>query len=187
MSTVIAPPFSGTFRAQPEPSTFVFAVRHSGVFCVPWHVLGRRGNAARRTATRARARGARACRDPSPLPSPPRCGAERARAASSSTPRTIPRSAYRSTAIRFAARATAGGRKSTASSRSAASPGTVSATGHYARPRAERLRRGDSRACGCAPPSTAASSDSTGRPSCRAVATAVGWDVQLEHRSAAHA
>jgi polyisoprenoid-binding protein YceI len=32
MSTVAAQPFTGTFRAQPEPSTFAFAVRHSGVF-----------------------------------------------------------------------------------------------------------------------------------------------------------
>ena len=32
MSTVAAQPFSGTYRAQPEPSTFSFAVRHSGVF-----------------------------------------------------------------------------------------------------------------------------------------------------------
>ena len=32
MTTVAAQPFSGTYRAQPEPSTFAFAVRHSGVF-----------------------------------------------------------------------------------------------------------------------------------------------------------
>jgi polyisoprenoid-binding protein YceI len=32
MSTVTAQPFSGTYRARPEPSTFAFAVRHSGVF-----------------------------------------------------------------------------------------------------------------------------------------------------------
>jgi polyisoprenoid-binding protein YceI len=32
MSSVSTHSFSGTFRAQPEPSTFVFAVRHSGVF-----------------------------------------------------------------------------------------------------------------------------------------------------------
>jgi polyisoprenoid-binding protein YceI len=32
MSTVAAQPFSGTYRAQPVPSTFAFAVRHSGVF-----------------------------------------------------------------------------------------------------------------------------------------------------------
>ena len=32
MSTVAAQPFSGTYRAQPEPSSFAFAVRHSGVF-----------------------------------------------------------------------------------------------------------------------------------------------------------
>jgi polyisoprenoid-binding protein YceI len=32
MSTVAAQPFSGTYRAQPAPSTFAFAVRHSGVF-----------------------------------------------------------------------------------------------------------------------------------------------------------
>jgi polyisoprenoid-binding protein YceI len=31
-STVAAEPFTGIFRAQPEPSTFAFAVRHSGVF-----------------------------------------------------------------------------------------------------------------------------------------------------------
>jgi polyisoprenoid-binding protein YceI len=30
--SVAAHPFAGTFRAQPEPSTFAFAVRHSGVF-----------------------------------------------------------------------------------------------------------------------------------------------------------
>jgi polyisoprenoid-binding protein YceI len=32
MSTVAAQPFSGTYRVQPVPSTFAFAVRHSGVF-----------------------------------------------------------------------------------------------------------------------------------------------------------
>jgi polyisoprenoid-binding protein YceI len=32
MSTVAAQPFSGTYRAQPVPSSFGFAVRHSGVF-----------------------------------------------------------------------------------------------------------------------------------------------------------
>jgi polyisoprenoid-binding protein YceI len=32
MSTVEAQPLSGTYRAQPEPSTFAFAVRHSDVF-----------------------------------------------------------------------------------------------------------------------------------------------------------
>ena len=32
MSTVAAQPFSGTYPAQPAPSTFAFAVRHSGVF-----------------------------------------------------------------------------------------------------------------------------------------------------------
>jgi polyisoprenoid-binding protein YceI len=32
MSSVAVQPFAGTFRAQPEPSSFVFAVRHSGVF-----------------------------------------------------------------------------------------------------------------------------------------------------------
>jgi polyisoprenoid-binding protein YceI len=32
MSTVAVEPFQGTFRAEGEPSTFAFAVRHSGVF-----------------------------------------------------------------------------------------------------------------------------------------------------------
>ena len=32
MSSVSVQPFAGTYRAQPEPSTFAFAVRHSGVF-----------------------------------------------------------------------------------------------------------------------------------------------------------
>lgn len=32
MTTVAAQPFTGTFLAVPEPSTFAFAVRHSGVF-----------------------------------------------------------------------------------------------------------------------------------------------------------
>ena len=32
MSTVAAQPFTGTYSAQPEPSTFAFSVRHSGVF-----------------------------------------------------------------------------------------------------------------------------------------------------------
>jgi polyisoprenoid-binding protein YceI len=32
MSSAALQPFSGTFRAQPEASTFSFAVRHSGVF-----------------------------------------------------------------------------------------------------------------------------------------------------------
>ncbi|HEX6698465.1 MAG TPA: YceI family protein [Solirubrobacteraceae bacterium] len=32
MATVAAQPFAGTYAAQPVPSTFAFAVRHSGVF-----------------------------------------------------------------------------------------------------------------------------------------------------------
>ncbi|QEC47535.1 YceI family protein [Baekduia soli] len=32
MSDVAVQPFSGTYRARPEPSTFAFSVRHSGVF-----------------------------------------------------------------------------------------------------------------------------------------------------------
>jgi polyisoprenoid-binding protein YceI len=32
MATIAAQPFSGTYNAQPVPSTFAFAVRHSGVF-----------------------------------------------------------------------------------------------------------------------------------------------------------
>ena len=32
MSTVAAQPFAGTYLAQPVPSSFAFAVRHSGVF-----------------------------------------------------------------------------------------------------------------------------------------------------------
>ena len=44
MATVAAQPFSGTYRAQPVPSTFAFAVRHSGVF---WY----RGSLSDVTAT----------------------------------------------------------------------------------------------------------------------------------------
>jgi polyisoprenoid-binding protein YceI len=32
MATVAVQPFAGTYRARPEPSSFAFAVRHSGVF-----------------------------------------------------------------------------------------------------------------------------------------------------------
>jgi polyisoprenoid-binding protein YceI len=32
MSALAVQPFSGTYRAQPAPSSFAFAVRHSGVF-----------------------------------------------------------------------------------------------------------------------------------------------------------
>ena len=32
MASVAVQPFSGTYRAQPVPSSFAFAVRHSGVF-----------------------------------------------------------------------------------------------------------------------------------------------------------
>jgi polyisoprenoid-binding protein YceI len=32
MASVAVQPFAGTYRAQPEPSSFAFAVRHSGVF-----------------------------------------------------------------------------------------------------------------------------------------------------------
>src|SRR3954453_9664720 len=32
MASVAIQPFAGTYRAQPLPSTFAFAVRHSGVF-----------------------------------------------------------------------------------------------------------------------------------------------------------
>ena len=44
MATVAAQPFSGTYRAQPVPSSFAFAVRHSGVF---WY----RGSLSDVTAT----------------------------------------------------------------------------------------------------------------------------------------
>ena len=44
MSSVIVQPFSGTYRAQPVPSSFAFAVRHSGVF---WY----RGSLSDVTAT----------------------------------------------------------------------------------------------------------------------------------------
>jgi polyisoprenoid-binding protein YceI len=44
MSSLAAQTFSGTYRAQPEPSTFAFAVRHSGVF---WY----RGSLSHVTAT----------------------------------------------------------------------------------------------------------------------------------------
>jgi polyisoprenoid-binding protein YceI len=32
IASVAVQPFSGTYRAQPVPSSFAFAVRHSGVF-----------------------------------------------------------------------------------------------------------------------------------------------------------
>jgi polyisoprenoid-binding protein YceI len=32
MATIAVQPFAGTYRAQPVPSTFAFAVRHTGVF-----------------------------------------------------------------------------------------------------------------------------------------------------------
>jgi len=35
MASVAVQPFSGTYRAQPLPSSFAFAVRHSGVFWYP--------------------------------------------------------------------------------------------------------------------------------------------------------
>jgi polyisoprenoid-binding protein YceI len=44
MSSVTVQPFSGTYRAQPVPSSFAFAVRHSGVF---WY----RGSLSDVTAT----------------------------------------------------------------------------------------------------------------------------------------
>jgi polyisoprenoid-binding protein YceI len=44
MASVAVQPFSGTFRAQPEPSTFAFGVRHSAVF---WY----RGSLSDVTAT----------------------------------------------------------------------------------------------------------------------------------------
>lgn len=44
MTSVAAQPFSDTFRAVPEPSSFAFAVRHSGVF---WY----RGSLSAVTAT----------------------------------------------------------------------------------------------------------------------------------------
>jgi polyisoprenoid-binding protein YceI len=44
MATIAAQPFSGTYDAQPVPSTFAFAVRHSGVF---WY----RGSLSDVTAT----------------------------------------------------------------------------------------------------------------------------------------
>jgi polyisoprenoid-binding protein YceI len=44
MSSVAVQPFAGTYRAQPVPSSFAFAVRHSGVF---WY----RGSLSDVTAT----------------------------------------------------------------------------------------------------------------------------------------
>ena len=44
MATIAAQPFSGTYNARPAPSTFAFAVRHSGVF---WY----RGSMSDVTAT----------------------------------------------------------------------------------------------------------------------------------------
>ena len=44
MATIAAQPFAGTYIAQPAPSTFAFAVRHSGVF---WY----RGSLSDVTAT----------------------------------------------------------------------------------------------------------------------------------------
>jgi polyisoprenoid-binding protein YceI len=53
MATIAAQPFSGTYHARPEPSTFAFAVRHSGVF---WY----RGTLPDVTATAWHSRGPRA-------------------------------------------------------------------------------------------------------------------------------
>src|SRR3954449_2183710 len=50
MATIAAQPFLGTYRAQPVPSTFAFAVRHSGVF---WY----RGSLSDVAATLRRAGG----------------------------------------------------------------------------------------------------------------------------------
>ena len=52
MSTIAVNPFSGTYRAQPAPSTFAFAVRHSGVFWYPRLAVGRRRDALARRRRR---------------------------------------------------------------------------------------------------------------------------------------
>ena len=163
MSSLAIQPFSGTFRAQPEPSTFVFAVRHSGVFSF-------RGTFSDVAAT------LRADGDTLALE-----GRARVESISVAEPAAMrasvlgpqffdaedhPEITYCSTAIRFAddGRAEVDGELTIRGVTR-----TVSATGHYARPRQSGF--GEIAGLHCGRPSTAASSDSTGRPSCRAVAT----------------
>ena len=61
MSTIAAQPFSGTYRAQPEPSSFALRGAPLRRLLVPRLAVGRRGNAARRRR-RSDARGVRARR-----------------------------------------------------------------------------------------------------------------------------
>ena len=130
MSSVAIQPFSGTYRAQPVPSSFAFAVRHTGVF---WF----RGSLSDVAATLrgdgdALALEGAARVDSISVVEPAAMRASTCSGRSSSTPSAIPRS--RSARRRFAS-PTTGGQRSTASSRSGASRARSRAGGRYSPPR----------------------------------------------------
>ena len=135
MSPVAAQPFSGTYRAQPAPSTFAFAVRHSGVF---WY----RGSLSDVAAT-LRADGDALALEGSARVDSISVVEPAAMRASVLGPEFFdaerhPEITFRSTAVRLAddGRAEVDGELTI---RGVTRP--VTASGHYAPPRASQLRR----------------------------------------------
>ena len=163
MASVAVQPFAGTYRAQPVPSTFAFAVRHSGVF---WF----RGSLSDVAAT-LRGDGDELALEGSARVDSVSVVEPAAMRASLLGPEFFdaerhPEITFRSTAIRLAddGDAEVDGELTI---RGVTRP--VSGRGHYAPPRPAATAR--SRGCSSRRASTAASSDSTGRWSCRAAAT----------------
>ena len=163
MSNVAAQPFSGTYRAQPAPSSFAFAVRHSGVF---WY----RGSLSDVTAT-LHADGDGLVLEGSAGVDSISVVEPAAMRASVLGPEFFdaerhPEIAFRSTELRLAedGRAEVDGELTI---RGITRP--ITATGHYAAPRMSSF--GEIAGLRSGRASIAASSASTGRWSCRAVAT----------------
>ena len=163
MSTVTVQPFSGLYRAQAAPSSFAFAVRHSGVF---WF----RGSLSDVEATLHAEGDALVLEGSAGVESisivapgrhagqRPRPGVLRRRAAS---PHHVPLDRRPS----GRGRPGGGGRRAHDPGRDAPDQ----RRGHYAAPRRPASARSPD--CSCARTSTAASSASTGRRSCRAAGT----------------
>ena len=163
MTPVAAQPFLGAYRAVPVPSSFAFAVRHSGVF---WY----RGSLSDVAAT-LRGDGDALALEGSARVDSISVVEPAAMRASVLGPEFFdaernPEITFRSTAVRLA---DDGAAEVDASSRSGASPAPsppAVTTSHRARAASVR-----SRACSSGRASTAANSGSTGRWNCRAAAT----------------
>ena len=164
MTSVAVQPFSGTYRAQPVPSSFAFAVRHSGVF---WY-RGSLSDVAATLRARRRRAGARGVRA--------RRVHLRGRASRDAGERARSGVLRRRAPSRDHVPLDGGPprrRRPGRGRRRAHDPGRH-APGHRhrsLRPTATEPASARSRDCSSRRASTAASSDSIGRWSCRAVAT----------------